>query len=94
MYSAGECQQAISGELATYETELDEHVLAPLHDLTEKKIPHIIATKKQLSTAQLDMDSAKARWQSALKISQNSTSTTNKVRDDIICTHWLQGGGG
>ena len=79
MLKAGEAQGAIAGELATYETELDEHVLAPLHDLTEVQIPNIALTKKKLSTAQLDMDSAKARWVSAQKIAQNSTSTTNKV---------------
>ena len=35
MLKAGEAQGAIAGELANYETELDAHVLAPLHELTE-----------------------------------------------------------
>lgn len=35
LLQAGETQSALAGELATYETELDESILAPLQKIVE-----------------------------------------------------------
>ncbi|XP_057311102.1 rho GTPase-activating protein 44-like isoform X2 [Hydractinia symbiolongicarpus] len=88
LMSAGETQSVISAELATYETEIDETVLAPLQKLIEVDIPNIQLTKKKLSKTRLDMDACRTRWLNAVKVSQ--TSGGNKV-DAVAKAELLKG---
>ncbi|XP_052266116.1 rho GTPase-activating protein 44-like isoform X4 [Dreissena polymorpha] len=66
----GECQTLLAKNHLEYEQEIEKTVLEPIHDIIENEIPNIAKLKKALNKVTLDMDSAKNRWNSAVRQTQ------------------------
>ncbi|KAK3089695.1 hypothetical protein FSP39_005689 [Pinctada imbricata] len=66
----GECEYAIARHLLQYEYDIEKSVLQPLQEILDSEIPVISKAKKQLTKLTLDMDSARSRWNEAVKQTQ------------------------
>ncbi|XP_033739440.1 rho GTPase-activating protein 44-like isoform X2 [Pecten maximus] len=79
----GECESNLASNALQYEIDVEAKVLGPLQDMFDNDLPGIAKCKKQLSKLTLDMDSARSRWNTALKSTQvhgtNMTSASAKA---------------
>ncbi|XP_069124723.1 rho GTPase-activating protein 44-like isoform X4 [Argopecten irradians] len=66
----GECESNLASNALQYEIDVEAKVLGPLQDMFDNDLPGIAKCKKQLSKLTLDMDSARSRWNTALKSTQ------------------------
>ncbi|XP_021348872.1 rho GTPase-activating protein 44-like isoform X2 [Mizuhopecten yessoensis] len=66
----GECESNLASNALQYEIDVEAKVLGPLQDMFDNDLPGIVKCKKQLSKLTLDMDSARSRWNTALKSTQ------------------------
>lgn len=76
----GECanlQGRLGQELLNYEKETDRQILQPITQLLENDLPNISKLRRQLSKLTLDMDSAKNRYQQALKHAQQQAGNAS-----------------
>lgn len=72
MQNAGSVQVLLARELAEYEMQVEQNVLAPMTSLLENDVPNITQTKKKLTKTRLDMDTVKSRWLAAVKVSHGA----------------------
>lgn len=72
MQKAGDVQSSLARELAEYEMQVENDVLAPMTSLLENDVPNITQTKKKLTKTRLDMDTVKSRWLAAVKVSHGA----------------------
>ncbi|XP_025085083.1 rho GTPase-activating protein 44-like isoform X5 [Pomacea canaliculata] len=63
----GECQSSLAREELQCELDIEKEVLIPLQNIAEVDIPSIMKYRKQLNKLTLDMDSAKTRFNSAVR---------------------------
>ncbi|KAH9498435.1 Rho GTPase-activating protein 44, partial [Bulinus truncatus] len=66
----GECQSNIAAEQVQYEMKVENDFINPLQTICEVDIPSIIKLRKALNKSTLDMDSAKSRFNQAVRQSQ------------------------
>ncbi|KAL8592718.1 hypothetical protein ACOMHN_037658 [Nucella lapillus] len=85
----GECQSVLAREELQCELDIEREVLAPLQTIAEVDIPSIMKLRKQLSKSTLDMDSAKSRFNSAVRQSHvpganmaSAAAKADAVRDE------------
>lgn len=64
---SGECESVIAREELQCELDIEKDVLTHLQYLAEIEIPTIIKLRKQLTKSTLDMDSAKTRFNTAVR---------------------------
>ncbi|XP_044158847.1 rho GTPase-activating protein 17 isoform X2 [Bufo gargarizans] len=69
LYSCGDAEQRLAQELSQHEFQIEKDVLEPLNQLTEVDIPNVQKQRKQLAKLVLDMDSARGRYNQAVKSS-------------------------
>ncbi|KAJ1173633.1 hypothetical protein NDU88_005462 [Pleurodeles waltl] len=62
-------ESKLARDLATYELSLEKDVVQPLQKLSEEELPGILKRKKQLQKLITDFNSAKARYNQALRSS-------------------------
>ncbi|XP_005096119.2 rho GTPase-activating protein 17 [Aplysia californica] len=63
----GECQIDLAREQVHFETTVETEFLAPLQNIVDVEIPSIIKFRKALNKSTLDMDSAKNRFNQAVR---------------------------
>ncbi|XP_076445291.1 rho GTPase-activating protein 44-like isoform X2 [Babylonia areolata] len=63
----GECEGQLAREELQCELDIEKEVLTPLQVIAEVDIPSIVKLRKQLNKSTLDMDSAKNRFNSAVR---------------------------
>ncbi|GAB6032642.1 Rho GTPase-activating protein 44, variant 2 [Chamberlinius hualienensis] len=73
---SGKLQCDLAQELLTFEVEVERLVLAKYVEILESDIPSIAKQRKQLKKLTLDYDSAKARYQQAVRQSVQTPSNT------------------
>ncbi|XP_070187920.1 rho GTPase-activating protein 17-like isoform X5 [Littorina saxatilis] len=66
----GDCQAVLATKELQCEIDIENKVLTPLQTIAEIDIPSIMKHRKQLAKSTLDMDSAKSRFNSAVRQSQ------------------------
>ncbi|XP_060065343.1 rho GTPase-activating protein 44-like isoform X2 [Ylistrum balloti] len=66
----GECESNLASNALQYEIDVEAKVLGPLQEMFDNDLPGIAKCKKQLSKLTLDMDSARSRWNTAMKSTQ------------------------
>ncbi|XP_064478280.1 rho GTPase-activating protein 44-like isoform X2 [Ornithodoros turicata] len=80
-------QGKLGQELLNYEKETDRQILQPITQLLENELPNISKLRRQLSKLTLDMDSAKNRYQQALKHMQqagNASGSSGGAKTDNL----------
>ncbi|XP_053393119.1 rho GTPase-activating protein 17-like isoform X2 [Mercenaria mercenaria] len=79
----GNCQNSLAQQHLQYEIDVEKNVLEPLQAIVENEIPQISKLKKALGKVTLDMDSAKSRYNNAVRQTQvpgvNMVSASAKV---------------
>ncbi|XP_041363788.1 rho GTPase-activating protein 44-like isoform X2 [Gigantopelta aegis] len=71
-HMCGECESTLARERLQYEINVERDVLQPLQSINEVDIPAIMKVRRHLNKATLDMDSAKGRFNSAVRQSNMS----------------------
>ncbi|XP_035207845.1 rho GTPase-activating protein 44-like [Stegodyphus dumicola] len=66
-------QEALANDLLTYKVQVEENVVEPLQNILNIDINKVMKYRKQLFKLTSDMESAKMRYQSALRSSQQAT---------------------
>ncbi|XP_013778561.1 rho GTPase-activating protein 17-like [Limulus polyphemus] len=66
-------QEKLGKEILQYEMSVEEHLLTPIGEFLENDIPNISKLRKHLNKLTLDMDSARSRYQTAIRHSNQQT---------------------
>ncbi|PSN49744.1 hypothetical protein C0J52_08486 [Blattella germanica] len=75
-------QMNLANEALDHEIQVEQLVVIPLHQMLEAEVPNIQKTKSKLAKLTLDMDSARTRYQTALKHGgANTSSIKNELED-------------
>ncbi|XP_076309682.1 rho GTPase-activating protein 44-like [Tachypleus tridentatus] len=72
----GKCasvQEKLGKEIMQYEMTVEEQLLTPIGEFLENDIPNITKSRKLLNKLTLDMDSARSRYQTAVRHSNQQT---------------------
>ncbi|XP_067014084.2 rho GTPase-activating protein 44 [Anabrus simplex] len=84
LVDCGKVEQDLASAELEYEIEVEQIVMAALQMVLEKDIPNIMKHKRNLSKVILDMDSARTRYQTALKHSANTgTSRVESIKTEL-----------
>uniref|UniRef100_A0A1B6CIK0 Rho-GAP domain-containing protein n=1 Tax=Clastoptera arizonana TaxID=38151 RepID=A0A1B6CIK0_9HEMI len=75
----GKLEMCLANACVDHEAKVEINVLGPLQQVCETDVPNIMKHKRNLAKLILDMDSARTRYQTALKHSSSSSSQGNKV---------------
>ncbi|XP_034247836.1 rho GTPase-activating protein 44-like isoform X2 [Thrips palmi] len=81
----GKLQMALANEVVDHEARVEEKVVTLLHAVSEGEVPNIQKLKRNLAKLILDMDSARTRYQTAVKHSANQagTSKVDSIREEL-----------
>ncbi|XP_076365967.1 rho GTPase-activating protein 44-like isoform X1 [Tachypleus tridentatus] len=82
-------QEKLGKEILEYEISVEEHLLTPIGEFLENDIPNISKLRKHLNKLTLDMDSARSRYQAAVRHSNqqaggglnNATAKVDVVKE-------------
>lgn len=73
----GRAQITLANEAVDHELKVEQSVAAPFQHILETDIPNILKQKKNLARLTLDMDSAKTRYQQAMRHSASNNIHIN-----------------
>lgn len=81
----GKLEMCLANACVDHESKVEANVLTPLHQVCETDVPNIMKHKRNLAKLILDMDSARTRYQAALKHSNSSTqgNKVESIRDEL-----------
>ncbi|KAJ1527681.1 hypothetical protein ONE63_007640 [Megalurothrips usitatus] len=81
----GKLQMALANEVVDHEARVEEKVVTLLHAVSEGEVPNIQKLKRNLAKLILDMDSARTRYQTAVKhnTSQAGASKVDSIREEL-----------
>ncbi|CAG0895997.1 unnamed protein product [Darwinula stevensoni] len=81
----GDVQMKLSEQWLLYETQVEQHFLAPLAIILDNEFPQIVKQKDRLKKMGLDMDSARSRYTQALRhgAEPGKTEALKEELDDI-----------
>lgn len=82
---SGKLQIALANEVVDHEARVEEKVVTSLHAVSEGEVPNIQKLKRNLAKLILDMDSARTRYQTAVKHSTNQagTSKVDSIKEEL-----------
>uniref|UniRef100_A0A0A9W8R3 Rho GTPase-activating protein 17 n=1 Tax=Lygus hesperus TaxID=30085 RepID=A0A0A9W8R3_LYGHE len=80
----GKLQICLANAIVDHEMRVENNVAEPLLNVVDNDYPNIIKLKKNLSKLILDMDSAKTRYQQAMKHNVvNNSSKVDSIKDEL-----------
>lgn len=86
----GDCQINLAKEHVQYEMTVEQDFVAPLQNVVDVDIPSIIKLRKNLNRSTLDMDSAKSRFNQAVRQSHvpganmaNAAAKADVIREEF-----------
>ncbi|XP_046660606.1 rho GTPase-activating protein 17-like isoform X2 [Homalodisca vitripennis] len=82
----GKLEMCLANACVDHEARVEASVLATLQQVCDVDVPNIMKYKRNLAKLILDMDSARTRYQTAVKHNSSSSSQGNKVesiRDEL-----------
>ncbi|GFR80594.1 rho GTPase-activating protein 17 [Elysia marginata] len=86
----GDCQINLAKEHVQYEMTVEQEFVAPLQNVVDVDIPSIIKLRKNLNKSTLDMDSAKSRFNQAVRQSHvpganmaNAAAKADVIREEF-----------
>lgn len=84
LLECGKIQTCLAKTSIDLDVRIESSVLIPLQEIIETDVPNILKQKSHLKKLILDMDSAKNRYQAALKHTSSSNSIAGTTKADSI----------